>query len=397
YIVNDRDLNAFVAGGQNLFLNTGLIMKTKNPNELMGVMAHEIGHMAGGHLVRNDEGTRAAIVTQFITMGIGLAAAFAGHDARGAAVIMASAGEFATLQYFTFTRVQESSADQAAATYLEASGNSGKGLVEFFNNFKYEEVFADPEKKDPFFRSHPLTSERIEALRETVVHNPHYSAKDTPENLAQHAIMIAKLKAYMNYSVITLTDYPETDTSFPARYARAIAYYKDVETTKALDALDGLIKDNPDNPYLEEFKGQVLYERGRVAEAAEPLRKAVELAPKAPLLRFSYAQTLLATRTPDNIKEALDTLIPAVNLERDNGEGWRLLADAYEKSGNSPMAKLSTAEGAFQSGNMIDARNFARRAQEALPKDTPEYRRASDIVSAAEGRVMREAYGGRGG
>ncbi len=395
YIVNDRTLNAFVAGGQNLFLNTGLIMKTKNPNELMGVMAHETGHMAGGHLVRSDEGMRAALVTQIITLGIGLAAAFAGGDPRGAAVIMASSGEFATLQLFTYTRVQESSADQAAATYLEASGRSGKGLVDFFRNFQYEETFSDA-KRDAFFRSHPLSSERIEALRETVTRAPHFETKDTSEDLAQHALMIAKLKGYINYPVETLNEFPETDTTFPARYARAIAWYKDVETTKALEALDALIKEQPENPYLQEFKGQVLFERGRIREAEAPLRRAVELAPKASLIRISFAQVLLATRTPDNVKEALDNLIPAVNLERENGMGWRLLADAYEQTGNSPMARLATAEGAFNQGNMIDARNFARRAQELLTKDTPEYRRASDIVNAAEGQVMRELRG-RGG
>ena len=397
YIVNDRELNAFVAGGQNMFLNTGLIMKAKTPNELLGVIAHETGHMAGGHLVRSDEGMRAALATQFITMGVGLAAAFAGGDARGAAVIMASAGQFATLQLFTFTRVQESAADQAAVGYMEASGQSAIGLVDFFKNFQYQELFSDPERKDAFFRSHPLTSDRMEALRGSVARQPHYATKDTPQALADHATMLAKLRGFINYPIETYTAYPETDTSFTARYARAMAAYKEIETEKALTALDDLNKEQPNNPFVLELKGQVLFERGRVREAVEPFRRASALAPNEALIHMALGQALLANRNRESVREALEQLIRTVNLEPENGTAWKFLADAYEQNSQPAMARLATAEGTFFQGNMIDARNFARQAMERLTKDTPEYRRAEDIALAAEISVERAMRGGRGG
>jgi predicted Zn-dependent protease len=226
---------------------------------------------------------------------------------------------------------------------------------------------------------------------------PHYETKDSPEALADHAIMLAKLRGFMNYPIETYNQYPETDTSFPARYARAMAMYKDLETDKALAALDDLSKDQPTNPYVWELKGQVLFERGRTREAVEPLRKASQLAPNSSLIHASLGQALLAGRVKENAPEAINHLIRAVNAEPDNGSAWRFLADAYELGGNTAMASLATAEGNFFQGNMIDARNFARRAQDRLTKDTPEYRRATDIVNAAEMIVERSMQRGRGG
>ncbi len=396
YLVNDRELNAFVAGGQNLFLNTGLIMKTKTPNELMGVIAHETGHIADGHLARNDEGSRAAMATQLVTMGLGMVAAFAGGDPGAAAALVYSAEEFGALQYFTFTRVQEASADQAGARFLETAGLSGKGLVDFFNNFKYEEVFANA-KRDKFFQSHPLTAVRIDALKSRVEAAPHYGVVDTPEAIAQHAIMIAKLKAFINYPVETYRDYPETDTSFPARYARAIAHYKDLEPDKAVELLDALAVDYPTDPYIFEFKGQVLFEAGRSVEAEPALRKAVQLAPDQSLLRMALGQTLLANgnKAEGNIKEAITNLQRTVALEHDNALAWKLMAEAYERDGNPAMARLASAEEKFVEGQMGDARSFGYRARELLAEGTPEYRRASDIINAAEVTALQRR--GRGG
>ncbi len=396
YIVADKEMNAFVAGGQNLFINTGLIVRTRTPNELIGVMAHETGHMAGGHLARTDEGSRAAMATQIITMGLGMVAAFAGKDPNAAAALLYSADEFAALQFFTFTRVQEASADQAAARFLETSGQSGRGLVDFFNNFLYDEVNSNA-RRDKFFQSHPLTADRIQALKSRVEAAPHYNTTDSPEALAQHAVMIAKLKGFMDYPVITYQSYPDTDTTYPARYARAIAYYRDLQTPKALDAIDALISENPNNPYLWELKGQILFEFGRTQDAELPQRQASGLAPNAPLLRISLGQTLLANagKSPDKIKEAIDNLKKGVTLEKENGLGWHLLAEAYERDNNPGMARLASAEEKFEEGQMIEARSFAGRARELLTQGTPEYRQANDIINAAE--VTVDSHRGRSG
>jgi predicted Zn-dependent protease len=378
YIVGDPELQAFVAGGQNLFLYTGLITKTKTPNQLSGVMAHEIGHMAGGHLVRSAEGEKQALATYLLTMGLGVLAAAAGSPDAAASLIYSS-GYFAALTGAGFTRVQEASADQAAVTYLEKAGESARGLVEFFDNFRYEEVFENA-RRYKFFQDHPITSDRIAALQLRASQQPHYDVTDTPEALAQHEVMIAKLKAFENYPQQTLIDYPESDTSFPARYARAIAYYRDLQTDRALKLIDALIAERPTNPYLWELKGQTLFESGRPAEAEPAHRRAVELKPDAPLLRLNLAQALVAEENPKKLEDAIEELHHAVNVEPDNAFAWMLMAQAYDHKGEPGMARLASAEQEFSLGQLPQAKSFAMRARRQLVKNTPEWRRATDIV-----------------
>ena len=378
HIVGDADMNAFVAGGQNLFINTGLIARTKCPNQLIGVIAHETGHMAGGHLARSDQGEKQALATFLLTMGLAALAAAAGSpDAAGALIY--SSDYFATLTILSYTRTQEASADQAAITYLERAHISAKGLVDFFDNFRYEEVFSGA-KRYPFFQSHPLTSERIEALRIRASQQPSYDQVDTPQAQAQHDIMVAKLKAFVNAPQQTFVDFPESDTSFPARYARAIAYYRDLQTDKAVALTDGLLKDQPNNPYLWELKGQILFEFGHAKEAEPAHRRSVELMPDAPLLHMNLGQTLLAENDPTKLDEAIAQIRRSLDAEPDNPYGWLLLSQAYDGKGQPGLARLAAAEEEFNLGQAVQARIFAMRARRQLPKNSPEWRRATDIV-----------------
>ncbi len=378
HLVEDRELNAFSPPGLNLYLNTGLIIATKTPNELIGVMAHETGHIAGGHLARSGDMGHAALGPTLLSIGLGVLAAAAGSP-DGAAALLFSSGYFGELSALGYSREQESRADQAAVTYMEKAGISGRGLVEFFDEYRYQEVFDD-ERKFPYFRDHPLTDDRIEALAAKVEHQPHVGAVDSPEAIARFEIMRAKLTGFLNGSMQTLIEYPETDQSFPARYARAIAYYKDTETERALKAIDGLLQDRPDDPYLWELKGQVLFDAGRAAEAEAAHRRSVELKPDAPLLRVNLAQTLIALNDKARLNEAIDDIKQALAKEPDNPLGWRLMAEAYDTEGHDGMARLATAEQNFYLGQQADARTFALRARELLKKDSPEWRRATDII-----------------
>lgn len=379
-IVGDKSLNAFATQGLQMGLNTGLILQTENPNQLRGVIAHETGHLAGGHPIRSDEMMRAGLKPMILTMGLGILAALAGSPDGGAALIANSqyAGALGALGY---SREQESRADQAGAGFLEATGQSGRGLVEFFDNFRYQEVF-DQARRFAYFRSHPLSSERIEVLRSRVERQPHYSAVDTPEDIAQHEVMKAKLEGFINPQV-ALMKYKETDASFPARYARAIAYYQMKDPDRSLKLIDGLIADNPDNPYLWELKGQVLFEFNRVALAEEPQRKSVQLKPDAALLRVNLGQTLINLNDPAKVEEGVKELKRSLLNEPDNTVAWRLLAQAYDKQKKDGEARLATAEQYFSLGAVREARVFAMRARELLPKDTPDWRRATDIVLAS--------------
>jgi predicted Zn-dependent protease len=361
-----------------MFVNTGLIVRTKTPNELIGVMAHETGHMAGGHLARSGQGEKQALATFFLTMGLAALAAAAGSaDAAGA--LLYSADYFATLTILTYTRTQEASADQAAITYLERAGISARGLVDFFDNFRYEEVFSGA-KRFPFFQSHPLTSERIEALRIRAAQQPHYNEVDSPEAMAEHAIMVAKLKAFVNPPQQTFIDYPENDTSYPARYARAIAYYRDLQTDHAIDLTNALLAEQPNNPYLWELKGQILFESGHAKAAAEAHQRSVDLKPDAPILRLNLGQALLAEDDPTTLPHAVSELKRSLDVESDNPYGWLLLSQAYDREGQPGLARLAAAEQEFSLGQAVQARIFAMRARAKLPKNSPEWRRATDIV-----------------
>jgi predicted Zn-dependent protease len=381
YLLGDKELNAFVAGGQNIFLNTGLIAETENPNQLLGVIAHEAGHIAGGHAARSGDMQRAGLKPFLLTMGLGILAAAAGAPTAGA-VLIGNSGWFGTLGALTYSRVQEAAADQAGATALERAGMSGKGLVDFLDNFRYQEVFSEA-RKYKYFQSHPLSSERIEALRRRVEAMPHYSTVDSPEAIAEHAIMKAKLEGFLNPQQALIT-YKETDKAFPARYARAIAYYQKKDPDRALSLLDGLLADQPENPYLWELKGQILFEFGRAAEAEPAHRKSVQLKPDAPLFHVNLAQTLIALEKKDRLDEAVVELDRALALEKDNSFAWALLARAYDAKDMPGQARLAAAEAHFAVGEMRDARVFAMRAREQLTRDTPDWRRATDIVLTAD-------------
>jgi predicted Zn-dependent protease len=379
HLVADKTLNAFTAGGQDIFLNTGMIQETKNPNELLGVVAHECGHIAGGHAARSDEMLRAGMKPMLLTLGLGILAAAAGAPDAGAALMMSS-GYFGTLSILKYSREQESRADQAAATSLEAADMSGKGLVDFLDRFRYEEVFEDA-RRYKYFQSHPVSADRIEALRRRVEAEPHYKDVDSPADiLAMHALMKAKLDAFMDPPYQTLLKYKETDTSFNARYARAIAYYQAKDMDKALAALESLLKEYPNNAFVWEVKGQVYFDSGRPEQAAAAHLRSVELNPDAPLLQINYAQALVAEDKPDLDDEAIAHLKKALAQDHEEPMAWRLLAQAYDAKHMDGQARLAEAEYDYSIGDLNKAKAFAMRAREFLPQNTPDWRRATDIV-----------------
>jgi predicted Zn-dependent protease len=377
-LVADKSLNAGASAGLQMFLNTGLITETETPNQLIGVIAHEAGHLAGGHTVRSGEMMRAGLKPFLLSMGLGVLAIAAGAPDAGAALI-GSSGQFGTLGALGYSREQESRADQAAATYLDRAGVSAKGLVEFFDNFRYNEVFSEA-RRFPFFQSHPISSERIELLRRRVEELSAYDKPDSPEQVEAHAIMKAKIAAFMDPPTQTFIKFKESDTSYPSRYARAIAHYKAGHTEIALKQIDVLIAEKPDNPYLQELRGQVLFEAGRVKESEGPFRRAVELKPNAPLLHVLLAQSLIAQDDKSKLEEAVAHLHKAQSVEPDNNFAWRLMAQAFDSMGKAGAARLATAEEHFVLGDTTQAKVFAMRARELLERNSPEWRRATDIV-----------------
>ena len=382
YLVEDKQINSFVAGGQNEFINTGLIMRAKTPNQLIGVLAHETGHIAGGHLTRFQDAMRNASIKGIIAMVAGAAAMVAGKGSGGAAAML-PAQSVAEQSFMQYSITQEASADHAAMTFLDASGQSARGLLEFFQILQGEELLSGI-REDPYLRTHPLTSQRIDYLRNHVEHSRFSDVPDTQANIDLLKRLKVKLDAFISSPSSTLAAYPEKDQSVIARYARAIAYYRVPQLDKALPTIDGLIREFPQDPYFRELKGQMLFENGRIADAVQPYEEAVRLAPNAALLRISLAQVYVESNDPKQNKRAIAYLNDALRSEDKETQGWRLLATAYGRDNQIGMAALALAEEGLAAGKKKDAQQQALRAKALLPKNSAAFNRAENIHLEAE-------------
>ncbi|WP_429911635.1 M48 family metalloprotease [Glycocaulis sp.] len=382
YLVGNNEFNAFVTRGQNIFMHTGAIVIAEYPGEIKAVIAHEIGHIEGAHLVRFGDGTRGAMATMIATLGLGIVAAMAGAGAGGAAII-ASAPQFATLDMLRYTRTQEAAADQAAITFMDRTGQSSRGLVTTFERFRYQEVMSEARRYE-YFRSHPLSSQRIEAMRRRVEASPYYDVEDSPEEIAELRRIQAKIIGFTVAPAQVFQRYPESDTSIEGRYARAVAYFRQGRLDHARERLAQLIEMEPENPFFHELEGQMLYESGRIADSVAPHRRAIDLMPDAPLLRVNLAASLIGTGESDALDEAVSHLRFALAREQQNSWAWFQLALAHEARGETAMAQLATAERFFSVGNSMQAYIFANRARDELDSGTPAWVRASELIAVAE-------------
>ncbi|MBF0168957.1 MAG: M48 family metallopeptidase [Alphaproteobacteria bacterium] len=378
HIVNDKSLNAFVAGGQKLFIHTGLLLRADHAGQVIGVISHEIGHISGGHLARLADAFENASTQAIITTVLGAAAAVAtGRGDVGSAVMMGG-NQIATRNLMAFSRTQESSADQAGVTYLSRTQQSPKGLMEFMEIIGQQELWM-VERQDPYVRTHPISQERIAFLREQLAKSPHADSPLRPEYALMFRRMKAKLFAFTEPQVRTLSRYKEDDSSFEARMARSIAYYRKADLVNALPLIDQLIKENPNDAYLYELKGQFLFENGRINEAREVLTQAARLMPDAPLILISLAQAQIETNDDSQLKDAIHSLNQALAKEKDNALGWRLLSVAYGRTGNQGMTAYAMAEFALLTGKLAEAQYHADHADKLLPKGSPAWLATQDI------------------
>ena len=388
YIVNDSSLNAFVTRGQNMFFHTGLILEAGTPNQLKGVIAHETGHIAAGHLARSNYGNRSAYGAMLIAAGIGLAAILAGEGEAGA-LILGGSQQFGVMEVLAYSRANESAADQYAAQYMERTGQSGVGLIKFFEKFRYQEVLSNA-RRYPYFRGHPLSSERIDALREVVDESDFTDTKDPIEHVEMLETAKAKLRGFLEAPQLVFSRYPLDDTSYEARYARAVAYFRSASLKSALSEVDALIASDPNNPYYHELMGQILYESGQGAKAIPPLERALELKPGAPLFQIALAQALIESDNEEKIRQAITHLKAALQVERQSSYAWYYLSQAYGSLGQEALAKYAVAEQAFNSGDLQRARSFAERAQKDLDRGIPQWRRASDIIVISDAQLAKK-------
>ena len=382
YLINDDSLNAFVAGGMNLFIHTGLLMRSESANQLIGVIAHETGHIAGGHLARTQEALENATAEMILAYVLGIGAAIATGDSGAGAAVITGGQTIAQRSLLQYSRTQESAADQAALSYLDRTGQSARGILEFLEVLGDQELLLSSQQ-DPYLRTHPLSSDRVDTVRNYVSGSPYADSAEPPDFIAAHARMRAKLVGFLRPLGRVLQQYPESDGSLEGRYARAIAYYRAADLKRALPLIDGLIAERPDDPYFQELKGQILFENGRAREALPYYEAAVRLQPDAPLLRQGLAQVQLESGDPELSRAALGQLDEVVRIEPHNAGAWRLLSIAYGRDGQLGMTALALAESAGARGDAKEARQQADRALKLLPENSPAWLRAQDIFNAA--------------
>lgn len=381
YIVQDSTINAFAAEGQNIFVNTGLLEQLHSPNEVVGVLAHETGHIAGGHLIRDTTAVSKAMIPMLVGMAAGVAAMIAGAGEGGMALVGLGMTA-AQAQFMQFSRVQEATADQMGQKFLRDTHQSGQGMLDVFQRMADEEAMS-AYKIDPMAMDHPASRERIDLLERLVDASPYKNVKDSPEAMHAFHMLQAKLAGFLDPVDTVLNRYPPTDTSEEAHYARAVAYFRQPDLQQALTECNELIKIEPKNPYFWELLGQIYVDMSRPENGVPPYQKSVDLLPDAPLLRVSLAAAQLATEKTPLAKPALDNLKIALRQESDNSFAWFETAQAYSELGNEPMANLSTAERYYNAGAMKTAAHFAMLAQRKLPQGSPDWQRASDIMAVA--------------
>lgn len=385
HLVNDNSLNAFVADGQRMFVNTGLLMKTDNPGQVIGVIAHETGHISGGHLARFGKASEISSATALIATIIGAAAAIGSGRGDVAGAVIAGGNQAALRNFLSFTRSQESSADQAALSLLDATKQSARGLLEFMEVLEGQELLINA-SQDPYARTHPLSSERIQTIRGHIERSPYSDAKPDPEIVLALERAKAKLIGYFQNPVLTMRQYPITDVSIPARYARAFAYSRIPEPEKALAELDSLLTELPDDPYFLELKAQVLFDSGRIDDAIPPFKRAVELLPEEPLLRTEYGRTLIESHRKEDYEEAVRQLKLGLSRDPSSASAWRHLGIAYGKLGDVGRSSLALAEEALLRRREAEVRFHAGRAADLFPRGSPEWLQAEDLLLAIKKR-----------
>lgn len=387
-LINDPSINAFVAQGQVVYIHSGLLAASDNVGQLQAVIAHELGHVAGGHAIRIHDGAKQATVISILSLVIGAAAIAAGAGDAGAGILQA--GQQAALGTFlAFSRAQESSADLAGAAYLSKAGLSGRGSLEFFKKLQNQEFRIAVFAKDSYDRTHPLSSERISTLTEIYKKDPAWTRPVDPVAEARFQRVKAKLLGYVQPDE-AVNRYPESDRSIAGHYARAYAYHLGAYPEKANAEADALLKIAPDDPFFLELKGQILLEGGHPREAIAPLRKSVAAAPDQPMIAVMLGHALIATEDRSNFAEAKKVLKAAVNRDNDNPFAWLQLGIVYDREGDIARAALATAERSNLEGNNRIALTSAKAAMAGLPAGTPDFIRAQDIAMVSEEAVKKD-------
>jgi predicted Zn-dependent protease len=387
-LLNDPEVNAFVATGQTVYVQTGLLEVTDNVNQLQGVVAHELGHVIAGDSIRSGQGAKQATGISILSLVLAAAAMAAGAGDVGEGIMMAGQ-QAAEGSFMAFTRGQEATADATGSRLLSKAGISGKGMLDFFKKLENEEYRLAIYSKDSFARDHPLNQDRIQALQQKFMTDPAWGKATDPALEARFQRVKAKLIGYIDPKLAVIK-YPESDQSVPAHLARAYAYHLGGYPEKANAEADALLAKDPHDPFFLEMKGQILLEGGKPKEAIPVLREATQRSNDAPMIATMLGHALVATDDPKNFTEAKQILKVAVNRDNEDPFAWYQLGIIYEHEGDDARAALATAERMNLEGDAKMAYASAQMAMKGIPTGTPDYLRAQDIAMVSRAELAKK-------
>ncbi|MBL3552157.1 M48 family metalloprotease [Rhodovulum sulfidophilum] len=379
-VLQDSSLNAFVLDSQTVMVHSGLLLRLESAAELQAVISHELAHIANGHITRRLSNMRSAGSAAAMGMLMSLAVAAAGHADAGAGIAMGSSSTAQRL-FFAHTRAEEASADQAGARYMARAGISPQAMVKVLEIFRGQEALSQS-RQDPYIRTHPLNADR---LRNARGYASAYSGavQSDPEADYWFARARGKLGAFLQNPRYTLRR-AEKDKTAVGMMRRAVAWHRTPDARRAMAEIARLEAARGSDPFVQELKGQILLESRQFGPAVQAYARAVQMAPKEPLILAGYGRALLALDRPAENRKALAALEKARARDPRDPRMLRDLAVAYARTGNNGMASVATAERYAVAGRMKTAAVHARRAEGLLPRGSPGWLRADDILAAAE-------------
>jgi len=377
YIVRDDDFNAFVRGGEDIFIYTGLLKQIKSPNALRAVVAHELGHTIGGHIVQMADRQRAEMMRTLIVqaLGVGLMVA-GGNPSAGMGVVAGSAG-IAQQSMLSFSRDEERVADDFAVDLMVAANENPNGLIDVFEQMR-DMTEAFETRVNPNRINHPLTSERLNNTK-TKIKNlkkiPVKSATMIAKENSEYDILRAKLVGYLDNDKNVLTRYPYKDKSDAAIYARAIANMRGGNLDVAKVGTQTLIKRNPGTPYFYELLGDIEFQYGHYDDSVNAYEKALSLIENAPQIETALA-LVLSERSYENDKtRARELCKHAILIEPSPLAYWILARVTDEGESDWAMAEFYK-----MNGDDKNAKKYAKMAQKKSKRDSPEYIKSGDIL-----------------
>tara|TARA_X000001036_G_scaffold175746_1_gene166325 strand:+ start:1355 stop:2758 length:1404 start_codon:yes stop_codon:yes gene_type:complete len=384
YIVNDETINAFVAGGQNIFINTGLILKAKEVDALIGVLAHEIGHIAGGHLNRTINSMKKAqdtvTIATIITAGLMAASKAAGLNTPSGLAKLATLGpSIAERNFYKHTRQNEKFADAAAIKYMTAVNRSCIPLAQLLKVLGKQELLHE-NRQDPYLRTHPISQERIYEIMEASENIEVNKIDNSSIDEIKYKRIVAKIIAFTNTPGKTLLLYPKTSSEIDARYARAIAYLRLPDLDKGIKEINHLINLDNSDPFFPEVLGQMLFENGQIFESIKQLQISANLLPKNPIILLSLARSQVEYGKEKENNEAISNLKNILEVIPKNIAAWKLLSIAEARNNNIGQAQLASAEAYFLLGKYNLSIQFAEKARISFKKSSPSDIRALDII-----------------